>query len=229
MERVVEPELMENDLQVNDYSDADFEISDNSFISSLKDFAHKEGIDPNGLRTIVDMGCGPGNITEKLALWLPNARIIGIDGSESMIRKAIERKNQARIYSDKLNYICGKLDDNKILSKLNNRLVDLIVSNSCLHHIHDPYSFWNSIKTIGNIGVMNFHRDLRRPLTISKANELMKLYLTDAPPVLKRDYFASLCAAFTVDEVRVQLDNETLRNLNVCEIQDRYLEVAGTI
>ena len=229
MERVLERELMEDDSQVNAYSDADFEVSDNNFIYSLKDFILSKGVDQKELKTIVDLGCGPGNITERLAILFPDAHVIGIDGSDLMIAKAMERKIKFHKYSSNLNYICGKLDDRKILSILKYKSIDLIVSNSCLHHIPDPNSFWNSIKLIANIGVMHFHRDLRRPLSKSRAKELMELYLTNSPPVLKRDYIASLCAAFTLDEVRAQLDHETLRNLYVRKIKDRYLEIAGTI
>ena len=37
---------------------------------------------------IVDLGCGPGNISEKLSTKWPNANVIGIDGSKEMIRIA---------------------------------------------------------------------------------------------------------------------------------------------
>jgi trans-aconitate 2-methyltransferase len=40
---------------------------------------------------VVDLGCGPGNSSELLHSRFPNARILGIDSSEAMVRSARER------------------------------------------------------------------------------------------------------------------------------------------
>ena len=42
-------------------------------------------INPN---RILDIGCGPGNSTDRLAKQFPNADILGVDFSEDMLRKA---------------------------------------------------------------------------------------------------------------------------------------------
>ena len=39
-------------------------------------------------RTIVDLGCGTGNVTRLLAERWPQARIVGIDSSQAMLREA---------------------------------------------------------------------------------------------------------------------------------------------
>jgi trans-aconitate 2-methyltransferase len=39
-------------------------------------------------RTIIDIGCGPGNSTDVLGSAWPDARVVGLDNSAEMIRKA---------------------------------------------------------------------------------------------------------------------------------------------
>jgi trans-aconitate 2-methyltransferase len=47
-------------------------------------------------RSVIDLGCGPGNSTEKLAALFPDADVSGIDNSEDMIQAARRRLPQVR-------------------------------------------------------------------------------------------------------------------------------------
>ena len=73
------------------------------------------------------------------------------------------------------------------------------------------------------------HRDLRRPASGDAARGLLERYAIDAPEVLRRDYLASLHAAFTAAEVRNQLEAAGLDGLSVVEVEDRYLEISGRL
>ncbi len=49
-----------------------------------------------GVRTVVDLGCGPGNSTELLALRFPQAELVGLDNSPAMLEEARRRLPQLR-------------------------------------------------------------------------------------------------------------------------------------
>ncbi len=76
--------------------------------------------------SIVDIGCGPGNSTAVLRNTFPNAKILGIDSSESMIQTA--RKSYA--HDSKMKFeVC----DAQNLSGT----YDLLFSNACLQWIQN--------------------------------------------------------------------------------------------
>ncbi|MGN1102309.1 MAG: methyltransferase domain-containing protein [Huintestinicola sp.] len=73
---------------------------------------------------ILDLGCGPGNSTKKLAEKFPAADILGIDSSEDMLKKA--RKDHPD-----LSFKCLRVPD----EICNLKDFDLIFSNACIHWI----------------------------------------------------------------------------------------------
>ncbi len=231
MKRVPEPELMQDLLQVKAYSEADFSISDDSLINSIGEYLLRKGRKLNSKSLIIDIGCGPGNITERLSAKWPSVEVLGIDGSESMIAVARNRKNKLKDKEafKKISYSC--LDISLIADGLVNlgKSANLIVSNSLLHHIHFPNMFWKALRALSGKDTLHYHRDLRRPSSLADAISLQKTYLPDSPKILISDYLASMQAAFTVAEVKIQLENEGLDQLTVHEDGDRYLEVVGNL
>ena len=59
----------------------------------------------NGDETVMDAGCGSGNVTEDLLAKLPNGRVIGVDGSPSMVEEATERLGE----DPRTTFICQDL------------------------------------------------------------------------------------------------------------------------
>jgi hypothetical protein len=57
---------------------------------------------------------------------------------------------------------------------------------------------------------------------------LVDEYAAGAPEVLREDFRNSLRAAFTIEEVRAQLQRADLGKLAVQAVGDRHLIVAGT-
>lgn len=50
----------------------------------------------DGVRRIVDVGCGPGNSTELLSARYPEAEVVGLDNSPAMLEEARRRLPQVR-------------------------------------------------------------------------------------------------------------------------------------
>tara|TARA_Y100001968_G_scaffold217938_1_gene200536 strand:- start:16571 stop:17266 length:696 start_codon:yes stop_codon:yes gene_type:complete len=231
MERLLEPELMDDHIQVKAYAMADFSQSDRSVINTLEKYRKKIGKEINDESFILDIGCGPGNITELLAQHWPFARVLGIDGSTEMLTVARKRKENLKNGRkvNRLSYLEKNLSSFLTGEAIMEPLADVLVSNSLLHHIHQPNKFWSLNKILLKKGGLVFHRDLRRPFSSEKAIEIQQKYQYDSPEVLRRDFLASLHAAFTINEVRDQLDRAGLYQLKVFEVDDRYLEVVGVL
>lgn len=45
---------------------------------------------------IIDLGCGPGNVTELLSAAFPRARVVGLDNSDNMLAVARARVATAK-------------------------------------------------------------------------------------------------------------------------------------
>ena len=227
MQRSPEPELMNAPDQVIAYSDADFSCGDHSVIERLSQLMEQALPVLPEAALILDLGCGPGNISERLAVRWPLSNVIGLDGSSSMIGMANQRLSDVCPAIKNLSYLLVDLSQCCLgdIPQINGASV--IVSNSLLHHLHNPQMLWTSVEQLAEPNALILHRDLRRPSNEHEVDALCAHYVRHAPTVLQRDFRASLIAAFTTDEVRDQLDQAGLGHFTVTEIGDRYLEVCG--
>ena len=219
MQRLPEPELMRDAAQVMAYAAADFSDGDQRTVAMIEALltSTSGGVAP---AVILDLGCGPGNITLPLAQRFPGAQVIGVDGSPAMLAVARERADQQGLSVD---FCCSTLQELALDS------VDLIVSNSLLHHLHDPALLWRLTRELATPGCRVLHRDLRRPTSLAEVHRLQQLHCPDAPPVLIQDFCASLVAAFELQEVELQLAEAGLDALTVEAENDRYLVVSGLV
>ncbi len=229
MKRVLEPEFMDDPIQVKAYSDADFTSSDNLFVQDLKKHLDSLKKPITKASVILDLGCGPGNITEKVSQQWPEAIVIGIDGSKAMIDEAMRRKLQLPSNSSlkNLHYCCTDIASFAQKVMPFSFGFDVIISNSLMHHLPEINILWEAIPKLALPGALHFHRDLRRPISRAQSVNLQKKYLPKAPSVLVNDYLASLNASFSVIEIKNQLISLGVDFLHVYEKGDRYLEVVG--
>ena len=232
MRRTVEPELMDDPLQVLAYAQADFRASDQALVDRLVEIFGESLGDGPGPR-LVDLGCGPGNISFLLAERFPQASVLGLDGAAAMLEVA-ERELADRGLAD--GDLAKRLGFAQVLlgpESLPFGGFTAVVSNSLLHHLHDPQALWRHLRPLAAPGAAIYIKDLRRPATPEAALALQQRHLASAPPVLQRDYLASLHAAFEPAEVEAQLRLAGLpmgkQGLQVAALDDRYLEVWGRL
>ncbi len=232
MQRTPEPELMEDAAQVKAYAAADFSAGDGAVVERLAALASAAGINldttPGAL--LVDLGCGPGNISLRLLERFTTARVVGIDGSAAMLQVAEQRRGSlSPAAAARLSFQLQTLPSTALAATPLAGRCQAVVSNSLLHHLHQPMVLWEAVQQLAAPGGFVYLRDLRRPLDAAAAEALLALHLPQAPAVLRRDYLASLHAAFTPEEVEAQLAALGLRGLTVAALDDRYLEVWGRL
>ena len=160
MKREPEPELMSGKEQVIAYDNGDFSVSEDVFVSFIDDFLNTHNISLNKGDLVVDLGCGPGNITKKIAVKWPHVRLLGIDGSNEMILRAkhnlksIGKEN----YLANVEYICEEIKNIQLsdIAPLGN--IKLLVSNSLIHHLTNINDFFDCIEKLSTSKTINFHK-----------------------------------------------------------------------
>ncbi len=218
MDRILEPELMEEEEQGQAYAQADFSGPNIQFLHLFEE--KFPGFSGNG--RVLDLGCGPADILIRFARRYPDCQCVGIDGAEAMLapgRRVIEEENLAHRIS--LHCQCLPLHDRK-------GSFQVILSNSLLHHLHRPNVLWQTISDCTVSGCAILVMDLFRPESKEAACNIVTTYAANEPKVLQTDFYNSLLAAFRVDEVRRQLQQSGLA-LHCEEVSDRHLAVWGTI
>jgi SAM-dependent methyltransferase len=223
MDRIPEPELMDEGPQARAYAEADFSLTDQAFTERFLQLVPEPG------PRIADLGCGPGNVTFRIAAALPAAEVVGIDGAAAMLAIAAERLPPTAADADRLRFLHLDLADGALARQPLAGSFSAVVSNSVLHHLHEPQVFWAAVRRLAAPGAWLYLRDLRRPPTTLALEVIVARDTVGAPAILRRDYRASLHAAFTPEEVEQQLDCAGLTGLQVEPLEDRYLEVWGEL
>ena len=218
MDRVLEPELMDDEAQVVAYANANFETENQGFVDRFREY-----FPDFSAGTIFDLGCGPGDIPIRFAKALPDCRMIGFDASAPMIRWAGQALSKTGL-AGRVTFRCERFQD---IAGANQ--ADAIVSNSLLHHLPNPLQFWNRIRQLVKPGAPVLVMDLLRPDSPEAAQAIVDQYAANEPDILRRDFYNSLLAAFTEDEVTTQLARMNLTRLLIDIPDDRHWVVGGLI
>jgi ubiquinone/menaquinone biosynthesis C-methylase UbiE len=218
MPRVLEPELMDDPEQAVAYAKADFEDENqgfvNRFIEYYPDFTEGH---------VLDLGCGPADIPIRFVKALPKCRVTAVDASPPMIKLA-EAAVKAAGLADRIALKCERMQALSLAEP-----ADAALSNSLLHHLPNPFQFWYGLQRQVKSGSYVLVMDLLRPESPEAAQAIVNRYAANEPAILRRDFYNSLLAAFTEDEVAAQLAELNLSRLMIDVIDDRHWVVGGRI
>jgi ubiquinone/menaquinone biosynthesis C-methylase UbiE len=208
---------MLGEAQAEAYARADFDEPNRRFCAELAARA------PTPIAgTAVDLGCGPADIPLRLARSYPQLQLDAVDGSQPMLRWARSAIDAAGL-GERVRVVHAALPHVPLPAAS----YDFVLSNSLLHHLHEPLELWRAVARLVRPGGFVQIMDLARPASTDQARILVEQYARSEPEVLKRDFYASLLAAFRPDEVRAQLQRTGLAQLQVEPISDRHLLVCG--
>ena len=208
--RVLEPEGMDTPEEVVAYDAMDHGAVNIRFV---EDFLAAQ---PDVSR-VIDLGTGTARIP--LALWSlrSDARITAVDISEAML--AVAAKNV--VAAGAASAITLALADAKHAGFTDESFTG-VLSNSLVHHISDPISFFrDSARLVAEGGVL-FVRDLIRPDGDAEVERLVALYATQDTPEQRALFEASLRAALSIAEVKMLVGSAGLVDAAVEATSDRH-------
>ena len=222
MDRITEPELMDEEEQVKAYAFANFSEPHDLFVKAFQE--KFPDINSSFNEVVLDLGCGPCDVTRRFAAAYKDTSFHAVDGSTLMLKYGKEL-NEKENLSHRIKLIetrLPKMDSSQ-------QRYHLIISNSLLHHLHNPNDLWETIQQHTKPYAHVFVMDLVRPVDEQTVTFFANEYAANEPEALKLDFKNSLRAAFTVEEVRQQLDDSALSNLAVEEIGDRHMIIYGVL
>ena len=232
MDRVLEPELMDSERDALEYNRMDHSAVNEQFIDDVLQFlSHcnkrlRQGDDPgfdeledhvDVIASIIDFGTGTAQIPIALCKRCTEVRVMAIDMATSMLDLAIRNVDVAGFrHQIQLAQIDAKdtgLDD---------EMFDGLISNSIIHHIPKPAIVIEEMLRITREGGVIFVRDLMRPESETRLNELVSIYAGRESDYSKRLFKESLRASLSIEEVRDIVSNVGYNTDDVVETSDRH-------
>jgi ubiquinone/menaquinone biosynthesis C-methylase UbiE len=146
----------------------------------------------------MDVGCGPGMLTQKVALQHPNSEIIAVDISGQMIELA--KSELPENLRPRISFIKGDACDLATLNKLGK--FELIFSTFTLHHWENAESALENLYSMLNEGGILYIEDLKR---------VFWLYYMKS----KSGFYSSVRASYKPAELKTLLDKIGIKNYKI--------------
>ena len=166
---------------------------------------------------LLDIGAGPGGIPLKLVRRCPALDAVGVDYSLNMVRAA--RRSAAEQGLDaRATFLvadAGRLG-------FPDGCFDFVISNSVLHHLHEPLAVFNEMARVAKPGGVVLLRDLRRPSRLGFPLHV-RWFGRYYSGLMKKLYVDSVKAAYTGDELAGLLRRSALADARIFFHQRTHL------
>lgn len=222
LERVLEPEVMDTVAEAVDYNSMDHSHVNRVFVDDLLVELVQ---DAKGVRVplrILDAGTGTALIPLEMMSRGMGVDITAVDLAEQML--IVGRENvRAAGHAESIKLVladCKRLPDA-------DATYDVVMSNSIVHHIHEPRLVLAEMWRVLRSGGLLFVRDLMRPENLAQLDHLVMTYAAGANSHQKKMFRDSLHAALTTDEVNELLIQAGISNSAVKATSDRHWTIVA--
>jgi ubiquinone/menaquinone biosynthesis C-methylase UbiE len=217
--RVLEPEVMDSEEEAQAYDTMDHTAVNEAF---ARDFlALWKGQNP-----ILDVGTGTAQIPVTLCRLDPRPQIVAVDLATAMLRQAAANIQRAgltgriRLFVADVKTLGQTLAAGDIPAA--GGTFPAVLSNSLIHHLPQPELALAELWRVTSPGGLLFVRDLLRPESSARLEELVALYAGTATAYQQALFRASLQAALTLEEVRYLVSQLGLSPAQVQQTSDRH-------
>jgi ubiquinone/menaquinone biosynthesis C-methylase UbiE len=213
MDRMLEPEVMDTWLEATAYDAMDFTLVNTAFAADAID------LDPNAIK-ILDAGTGTARIPILMCQQRPQYLITAVDLAQSMLivgqrnveaAGLIQRIRLERVDTKKMAYPDLEFD--------------MVISNSLVHHLPDPHSFFREVNRLVRPGGAILIRDLIRPENDVIVNDLVDKIGGNYDPHQQQLFRDSLKAALTLAEVRDAIDLANLQGVTLTQSSELHWSI----
>ncbi len=210
MIRVLEPEVMDTDEVALAYETMDHSAPNAAVVNKLVELR------AGGL--MLDLGAGPGHIPVAVCQRFPESVIVAVDLSWKMLRIA-DRHRKKTPFPHRIVLQYG---DAKALPFLDGTF-DTVYSNTTLHHLADATPFLREAWRVLKPGGVLMIRDLYRPATIQRRDELVRQYAAENTPLQRQLLSDSLQASLTAEELAGHARRAGICGFEITIDSDRHM------
>jgi ubiquinone/menaquinone biosynthesis C-methylase UbiE len=214
LSRVLEPEVMDDELEANDYDLMNHGEVNARFVSDLLTYAAD-------VASTLDVGTGTAQIPIELCSRRREARVVGVDMAGHMLRVGTLRVERAGLAG----VITLEARDAKALG-FPRASFSCVISNSLLHHLADPaIAVAQMVDVLAASGWL-FIRDLVRPKNDAEVGELVLRHAAGENPRQRALFDASLRAALSLEEIASAARGAGIADDAIRKTSDRHWTLA---
>jgi ubiquinone/menaquinone biosynthesis C-methylase UbiE len=213
VDRILEPEVMDTWLEATAYDAMDFVAVNTAFAED------SIALDPDAVK-ILDAGTGTARIPILMCQRRPQYLITAVDLAQSMLivgqRNVEDAELAQRIRLERV--------DTKTMAYPDLEF-DMLISNSLVHHLPDPLSFFQEVKRLVRPGGAILIRDLIRPDSDEIVNDLVDKIGAGYDAHQQQLFRDSLKAALTLAEVQAAIDRVGLGDVKLTQSSELHWSI----